>query len=143
MADKEENLLTDKLIYPTDDYIFSIIGDKKIFWQNIMNHMTDNYKDSSGEWNFYNDGKRWLFKMIHKKKTIFWAAILTDTFRITFYFGNKAEPVIDGSDLPQTIKDGFRTAKRYGLIRPVSFKIMNNTDVENVLKLIAIKHKIK
>lgn len=143
MADKEENLLTDKLIYPIDDYIFSIIGDKKIFWQNIMNHMADNYKDSSGEWNFYNDGKRWLFKMIHKKKTIFWAAILTDTFRITFYFGNKAEPVIDGSDLPQTIKDGFRTAKRYGLIRPVSFKIMNNTDVENVLKLVAIKHKLK
>lgn len=143
MADKEENLLTDKLIYPTDDYIFSIIGDKKIFWQNIMNHMTDNYKDSSGEWNFYNDGKRWLFKMIHKKKTIFWAAILTNTFRITFYFGNKAESIIDSSDLPQTIKDGFRTAKRYGLIRPVSFKIMNNTDVENVLKLIAIKHKIK
>ena len=89
MADKEENLLTDKLIYPTDDYIFSIIGDKKIFWQNIMNHMADNYKDSSGEWNFYNDGKRWLFKMIHKKKTIFWAAILTDTFRITFYFGEQ------------------------------------------------------
>src|SRR5674476_809495 len=84
MADKEEILLTDKLIYPADDYIFSIIGDKKIFWQNIMNHMADNYKDSSGEWNFYNDGKRWLFKMIHKKKTIFWAAILTNTFRITF-----------------------------------------------------------
>jgi Protein of unknown function (DUF3788) len=143
MADKEEILLTDKLIYPTDDYIFSIIGDKKVLWQSIMNHMDVNYKDSSGEWNFYNDGKRWLYKMIHKKKTIFWAAILTDTFRITFYFGNKAEPAIDGSDLPQTIKDGFRTAKRYGLIRPVSFKILNNTDVENVLKLIAIKHKIK
>jgi Protein of unknown function (DUF3788) len=143
MADKEEILLTDKLIYPTDDYIFSIIGDKKVLWQSIMNHMDENYKDSSGGWNFYNDGKRWLFKMNHKKKTIFWAAILTGTFRITFYFGNKAEPAIDGSDLPQTIKDGFRTAKRYGLIRPVSFKILNNTDVENVLKLIAIKHKIK
>jgi hypothetical protein len=143
MADKEEVLLTDKLIYPTDDYIFSIIGEKKVLWQRIMNHVDENYKDSSGAWNFYNDGKRWLFKMTHKKKTIFWAAILTDTFRITFYFGNKAESVIDGSDLPQTIKDGFRTAERYGLIRPVSFKILNNTDVENVLKLIAIKHKIK
>ena len=61
MADKEENLLTDKLIYPTDDYIFSIIGDKKVLWQSIMNHMDVNYKDSSGEWNFYNDGKRWLY----------------------------------------------------------------------------------
>ena len=143
MADKEEILLTDKLIYPSDDYIFSIIGDKKVLWQAIMDHMAINYKDSSGVWNFYNDGKRWLFKMVHKKKTIFWAAILTDAFRITFYFGNKAESVIDGSDLPQAIKDEFRTAKRYGLIRPVSFKILNKTDVENVLKLIAIKHKLK
>jgi hypothetical protein len=143
MADNDEILLTDKLIYPTDDLIYSIIGDKKVLWQSIMNHMAVNYKDSSGVWNFYNDGKRWLFKMTNKKKTIFWAAILTGTFRITFYFGNKAEPIIDDSDLPQTIKDGFRTAKKYGLIRPVSFKIMNKTDIENVLKLIAIKHKLK
>jgi hypothetical protein len=143
MADKEEILLTDKLIYPTDDYLFSIIGDKKVLWQTIMDHMAVNYKDSTGGWNFYNDGKRWLFKMVHKKKTIFWAAVLTDSFRVTFYFGNKAESVIDGSDLPQPLKDGFRTAQRYGLIRPVSIKILNKTDVENVLKLVAIKHKLK
>ena len=143
MSEKENILLTDKEICPTDEYIFSILGDKKILWQSIMNHMINSYKDSAGNWNFYNDGKRWLFKMVLKKKTIFWAAILADTFRITFYFGNKAEPIIEDSDLPQTIKDEFRTAKRYGLIRPVSFKIMNKTDVENVMKLIAIKHKIK
>jgi hypothetical protein len=30
--------------------------------------------------------------MQQKKKTIFWVGVLKDTFRITFYFGNKAEP---------------------------------------------------
>ena len=143
MSEKETILLSDKEICPTDEYIFSIIGEKKILWQNIMNHMVSNYKDSAGEWNFYNDGKRWLFKMVHKKKTIFWAAILTDTFRITFYFGNKAEPIIEASDLPQIMKDEFRTAKRYGLIRGISLKILNKTDVENVQKLIAIKVRVK
>jgi hypothetical protein len=143
MAEKENLLLTDKQIYPTDEFIFSIIGDMKIFWQSIMNHMTNNYKDSAGEWNFYNDGKRWLFKMIYKKKTIFWAGILTDTFRITFYLGNKAETIIENSDLPQSIKEEFRTAKRYGLIRPVTFIVKDKTDVNNVLKMIAIKSKLK
>jgi len=143
MSEKETILLSDKEIFPTDEYIFSIIGEKKILWQSIMDHMISNYKDSSGKWNFYNDGKRWLFKMVLKKKTIFWAAILADTFRITFYFGNKAESFIEASDLPQIMKDEFRTAKRYGLIRPVSFNILNKTDVENVQKLIAIKLKIK
>jgi hypothetical protein len=143
MAGSEDILLTDKTIYPTDEIIFSNIGDKKIYWQQIMNYMTANYKDSEGVWNFYNDGKRWLFKMVNKKKTIFWAAVLDGTFRITFYFGAKAEPIIEESDLPQKMKDEFKTAKRYGLIRGISFLINDSEDVDKVLKLIAIKHKVK
>jgi hypothetical protein len=81
--------------------------------------------------------------MVQKKKTIFWAGILQDTFRITFYFGDKAESVIETSDLPSAIKDGFKTAKKYGAIRPISIKVFEYSDVENVLKLIVIKQKIK
>jgi hypothetical protein len=143
MSEKENILLTDKEIYPTDELIFSIIGDKKHLWNSIMDYMNNSYKDSMGQWNFYNDGKRWLYKMVHKKKTVFWAGILNDTFRITFYLGNKAEPIIENSDLPQSIKEEFRTAKRYGLIRPVSFIINDKTDVDNVLKMIDIKSKLK
>jgi hypothetical protein len=143
MEEKEILVLSDKQIIPTDDYIFSILGEKRLLWQNIMKYLFENYKDISGSWNYYNDGKQWLYKLVHKKKTIFWSGIYKDTFRVTFYFGNKAEPVIDSSDLPQKIKDDFKTAKRYGLIRAVSIKVFDNTDIENVFKLIALKHKIK
>lgn len=143
MAENETLLLTDKDIFPTDEYIFSIIGEKKVFWQQIMKYMADNYKDSAGVWNFYNDGKRWLFKMTIKKKTIFWAGILNESFRITFYLGNKAEAMIENSDLPQKIKDEFKTAKRYGLIRPVSFFVQGKTDSDNILKMIVLKCKMK
>lgn len=132
-------VLSDKSVIPTDDYIFSLIGENKIHWLRIMNYISEDYKDASGSWNYYNDGKQWLFKMVHKKKTIFWSGIITGTFRITFYFGDKAEPVIFNSDLPPAIKEGFKTAKKYGLIRPVSIIITDNTDVDNVLKLIGIK----
>jgi hypothetical protein len=143
MAESEELLLSDKSIIPTDDLIFTLISENKVFWIRIMDHISENYKDFSGQWNYYNDGKRWLYKMAHKKKTIFWAAILTGTFRITFYFSDKAEPVIEGSDLSRKLKDEFKTAKKYGLIRPVSLLLKEETDVENVIRLIAIKYKIK
>jgi hypothetical protein len=143
MSESDSILLTDRNIYPTDDYIFSIIGEKKVHWQSIMDHMRSEYKDSDGKWNFYNDGKRWLFKMVYKKKTVFWAAVLEGTFRITFYFGKKAESAIEESDLPLKIKEEFKTAKSYGLIRPVTFIVKDNTDVDNILKLIAIKSKLK
>jgi hypothetical protein len=141
MAGPDSILLTDRNIYPTDDYIFAIIGEKKVFWKEIMSHMSSVYEDSAGQWNFYNDGKKWLFKMVYKKKTIFWAAILTDAFRITFYLGNKAESVIECSDLPGIIKEEFKSAKRYGLIRPVTVIVNEKEDVDNILKLIAIKSK--
>jgi len=143
MSEKEVFILSDKQIIPTDDYIFSILGEKRILWQSVMNYASENYKDISGSWNYYNDGKQWLFKLLQKKKTIFWAGILKDTFRITFWFSDKAESMIDSSDLPQTIKDDFKTAKKYGSIRAVSVKVFDNADVDNVLKMIAIKHKIK
>jgi hypothetical protein len=143
MAEKENLVLSDKQIIPTDDYIFSIIGEKRILWQTIMDYLSDNYKDISGSWNFYNDGKQWLFKLIQKKKTIFWAGILKDTFRVTFYFGDKAETLIDASDLPQAIKDDFKNGKRYGKIRAASLKMSDLSDVESVKKLVAIKMKMK
>jgi len=143
MAENEKMVLSDKSVIPTDNYIFSIIGERKVHWLRIMDYLSENYPDASGSWNFYNDGKQWLFKFVRKKKTIYWASLLKDTFRITFYLGNKAEPVIENSDLPLSIKEEFKTTKRYGLIRPVTFVIRNEGDVDNVLKMIEIKVKLK
>jgi Protein of unknown function (DUF3788) len=143
MAENEKIVLSDKSVVPTDDYIFSIIGERKVYWIRIMHYLSVNYPDASGSWNYYNDGKQWLFKFVRKKKTIFWSSILTDTFRITFYLGNKAEPIIENSDLPTSVKEEFKTAKRYGLIRPVSFIVKDITDVDNILKMIVLKSKLK
>lgn len=140
---ENEILLTDRDIFPSDEIIFSIIGEKQEYWKAIMKFMTDTYIGSAGEWNFYNDGKRWLFKMVFKKKTVFWATILTDGFKVTFYMGNKAEPVIESSDLPVELKEEFKTAKRYGLIRPLTFNVTNQDDFDNIKKVIDIKIKLK
>lgn len=143
MPEKEKLVLSDKSIIPTNDYIYSIIGDKKVLWQNIMSYMTNNYNDSAGEWNYYNDGKRWLYKMLNKKKTVFWISITEDTFRVTFWFSDKAQTLINECNLPESIKDEFSLAKKYGAVRAVTIKINDNRDVDNVLKMIPIKIKLK
>jgi hypothetical protein len=143
MPDEIKLLLSDKQIVPTDDLIYSLIGEKQLLWKNIVKHTTDSYKDISGSWNYYNDGKRWLFKLVRKKKTIFWAGVLEDCFRITFYFGDKAEPFIAESRLPQKVKDDFKTTKRYGTLRAISVRLNNESDIEVVKELVSVKLKIK
>jgi hypothetical protein len=142
MAEDTKLVLSDKSVIPTDEHIYAFLGEKRFDWQSIMHYAAENYKDA-GSWNYYNDGKQWLFKLVNKKKTIFWAGILTNTFRITFYFGDKAEPLIAESDLPEKIKYEFKSARRYGAIRGVSIIVRDKADVDNILKLIKIKHKLK
>ncbi|HEY5469480.1 MAG TPA: DUF3788 family protein [Bacteroidales bacterium] len=143
MAENLNIQLSDKGIIPTDEVLFSIIGDKMNLWHVLMNTVKDKYPDSTGSWNYYNDGKRWLFKMTRKKKTMFWTTVFEDTFRITFYFGDKAEPLIFSSDLSVTIKNDFKTSRRYGLIRAITVIVNEQSDIDTVLRLISIKLKIK
>lgn len=144
MAKKEELALSDRNVVPDNELVFSIIGDKrKLLWQNILKGISENHSDVSWSWNYYNDGKQWLFKLVRKKKTIIWGAILkSGDFRITFYFGDKAAPMIETSDLPENIRDDFRTAKKYGAIRPITVLVNSEQDVDNIMKLAGIKVKV-
>lgn len=143
MSEIEKLILSDKQTIPTDKLISSLLGKKWKLWQEIIKFAVGNYKDISYSWNYYNDGKRWLFKLVQKKKTIFWGALYEDTFRITFYFGDKAEPSILASDLPESVKHKFMTGKRYGKIRAISTKVFKSSDVKVVKMLIDIKSKLK
>jgi hypothetical protein len=143
MAEPHDLVLGDKSVYPSDEVLFSIFGEKRDVWQGIIDYATNNYTDVTSEWRYYNDGHQWLFKMQHKKKTIFWIGVMKDTFRVTFYFGNKAEGAIMESSLPGKIKDDFVNAQHYGQLRAITVKVSGMQDLENISKLIDIKTKLK
>lgn len=139
----EPIVLTDKSVYPDDELIFSIIGVNSIHWKKLLASVRELYPASEEVWNYYNDGKNWLFRVILKKKTLFWMAVHEDTFRITFYFGDKAEPLIEKSSLPGELKATFKNGTRYGKIRPISFKVTSREDVNNALIITGIKAAMK
>jgi hypothetical protein len=135
--------LSDKNVVPTDEFVYSVIGERKEYWQTIIRYATENYREVSGSWNYYNDGKQWVYKFVEKKKTLFWAVLLKDTFRLTFYFGDKAEPMIAASGVPVEIVESFKTSKRYGAIRGITFNVYSKSDLENIIRLMDVKHKLK
>ena len=95
------------------------------------------------EWRYYKDGKSWLMKVQHKKKTVFWLSILRGTFRTTFYVHEKAKKMIEESALTPKLKDQFRTGKSYGKIRGITMVYKTRKDVEFAKELIGIKLRIK
>ncbi|HEY3388458.1 MAG TPA: DUF3788 family protein [Prolixibacteraceae bacterium] len=139
----EPIVLTDRFTAPTDEFIFSIIGDKKIFWKRIMNYLHENHTDISEVWRYYNDGKCWLFRTLKKKKTIFWVGIIDGTFRVSFYLADNAILLIAQSDLSERIKNEYANTQSSRVGRSITIKINDAEDVENVIKLIEIKLKLK
>ena len=143
MEAKETPVLGDKSIYPSDDILYLLTGENLRIWQKIIDFASSSYDNITKEWRYYNDGKQWLFKIQYKKKTIYWSGVHSGTFRITFYFGNKAEHILEESDLPEAIKEQFRSAKTFGNMRPVTFSISPDTDIESIFKLIDLKTRLK
>jgi hypothetical protein len=139
----ETMVLNDKSVTPNDEIVFSIIGDKRLLWQKIMNYLHDNHTDVTEVWKYYNDGKSWLFRTLKKGKTIFWIRVLEDTFRVAFYFGDKAEPMIEQSSLPESIKNDFRNAKRFNTTRGIAIGMADDADASNAIKLIELRLKLK
>lgn len=139
----EPIVLTDPNVQPTDELIFSIIGENSVYWEKLVDYLYDKHLNISEEWRFYNDGKSWLYKAVKKKQTIYWIGVIKDTFRVTFWFGEKATPILEASALPESIKEEFRNAKRYGQLRAISIEMRSPDDFENVVKLVELKLKIK
>ena len=138
----EPIVLTDPNVQPTDELINSIIGENSKYKQRIIQYLYDNHRDITEVWKFYNDGKCWLYRALRKGKTIFWLGILKNTFSITFYLSDKAEALIEDSAVSDHIKEEFWNTKG-SKFRAVTVVMHSSDDLENVLKLIAIKLKMK
>ena len=52
MAEPEKGILSDRNVLPTDEYIFTLIGDNKLHWTKIMDYVSGNYDNISGTWNY-------------------------------------------------------------------------------------------
>ncbi len=143
MLSSEKKILSDPLIEPTDEFICHFLGDKKIWWHTIIDGTIKNYPNVTGVWKYYNDGKQWLFRLLQKKNTIFWLSLFEDTFRITFYFTDKAESILEESTIPREVVEQFKSGKYFNKIRGITVKMGKDQDVDTVLKLIAVKLQIR
>ena len=136
-------ILSDKSQFPTDEIIFSHIGRAKALWVSLFKFLADEHPDFTQEWRYYGDGKSWLMKVQHKKKTVFWLSILKGSFRTTFYIHEKAEKMVADSKIGQELKEQFRDGKNFGKIRGIRVMFKNKKDVESAKELIGMKLSLK
>ncbi len=138
MAEKEVFILSDPFAEPTDEHLARVLGNKHEWWKTICAYAYSNHANVTEVWKFYNDVNQWLFRLQHRKETLFWIGVLEGTFRISFYFSSKYEPMIEASELPEEVKEAWRQTKG-SKFRPVSIKMSNREEVEVACQLTDLK----
>ncbi len=130
---------TDKSAKPTEKTILAAVGKAAPAWREVFDRIHADHPDIEEVWNYYADGKSWLLKVTHKRKTVCWGAVEDGSFRLSFYFPARLTPELLESELSKERKDSLRKAATVGKLIPVSVAFGPKSGVEDVMTLIALK----
>ncbi|HCC38168.1 MAG TPA: hypothetical protein DEQ14_11475 [Treponema sp.] len=137
----EKQILTDPMTKPESNVLADALGkDYKKFTDFAENV---NEKGLVLEWNYYNDGKSWLCKILNKKKNLGWLSVWDTGFRLTFYFTEKTIGGIYDLDIDDSIKNTAKETKSVGKLLPVILPVKNKKTLDDGLKILEYKMTLK
>jgi hypothetical protein len=150
----EVQLLREQEIYPSEEVLRNVLGqvyDVLAELETCLTVETDNtsaslstsYPSLRIDWNYYNDGKSWLCKVCHKKKTVFWLSVWEGYFQTGFFFLERHLEGIAALDISEQIKGDFCRMKHIGKLIPMVIKINKQEQLADVLKVVKFKKEAK
>lgn len=139
----ETPLLKDPSISPTKKLLEGTLGRSFAAYEELMTKTRSQDYELDAQWNYYNDGKVWLCKVQHKKKTVFWLSVWDKYFKLGFYFTEKNCKGIFELDIDDHIKKGFTEQKPIGKLLPLTLVINKKEQLKDALKVIEYKKGLK
>lgn len=144
MAMEAQMLLRDSEIFPSDKVLKDTLGDDVYsVLESLLRTITSEEYGFDIEWRFYNDGKAWFGKVIHKKKTILWLSAWEGFFKTGFYFTEKHLEAIAALDISEKIKEEFCMMKPIGKLIPMIFNINSGNQLQDLLTVVRFKKSLK
>ena len=139
----ETQLLRDQEIFPSKEVLKDVLGKVYDVLEELETQITKSDIALTLDWRYYNDGKSWLCKVCHKKKTVFWLSVWEGHFKTTFFFLERHFDGITALDISGYIKDDFCRIKPIGKLLPMVINIDRQEQISDLLKVIEFKKKVK
>jgi hypothetical protein len=139
----ETQLLREKDIFPSKEVLKDVLCEVFPVLDAMEARVTQGDFALSLDWHYYNDGKSWLGKVCHKKKTVFWLSVWEGSFKTTFFFLERHLEGIAALDISEQIKEDFCRTKSVGKLLPMILNINKQEQLTDLLKVIEFKKKAK
>ena len=139
----ETQLLREQEIFPSKEVLKEVLGEVYNVLDELETRITKSDIALTLDWHYYNDGKNWLGKVCHKKKTVFWLSVWEGCFKTTFFFLERHLEGIAALDISEQIKENFLRTKNVGKLLPMVITIDRQEQLADLLKVIEFKKKAK
>jgi len=136
----ETHLLSKPELFPSKEILIQVLGNIYDVFEELEKKLTQDELALTLDWNYYNDGKSWLCKVVHKKKTVFWLSIWDGFIQAGFFFLVRH---LEGIAELQLEENSFTVEKEIGKLIPFVFRINKKEQIENLLKMVEFKKKAK
>jgi hypothetical protein len=133
------SIFKDKSVKPDTRAFAEAIGETAGYWKELRNGLEDEFGELVEDWKFYGQKSGWILKLLRKKRNLFFVTPQEGFFRSVFVFGDRAVAEVESSDLPESIKDALRTARKYAEGLGLQIEVTTVDDIDVVKKLVRIK----
>jgi len=137
----ETKIFTDPAVEPNNENLEAALGKNYTVFAEFEKKTAA--LDLVLEWHYYNDAKSWLCKVLSKKKNLCWLSAWSTGFKLTFYFPDKAINGVYELDISDEIKTAAKEMKPVGKSHPVMFLVKSKKIINDGLKLLEYKRKLK
>ncbi len=104
--------LKDESVYPSDEVLKGILAESFTAYQELLKLYAAN--SFTVEWRYYHDGKAWLCKVQHKKKTVVWMSAWKGYMQAAIYVPEKHASALFALDISEERKQRIRETKKMG-----------------------------
>lgn len=134
--------LTNKDQYPDSEILETVLENSFPLYQRTVQALSAD--DIQITWNYYNDGKAWMGKLLwKKKKNLGWLHIYNGLFKVTIYFTEKYRAGMETLDINPHRKSSFLQTPSVGKLLPMTFQMEQEKDLSDLLCVIGYKKKCR
>jgi len=136
-----KSLYLDKGILPDELMLAVALGENKLYWDEILRHISEVYTVVSSEWKHYGIAWGWSFVIKSKSKTLCYLIPADGHFNVAIIFNEKGRAIAAESELSEQVKQAVEASKDNPKNIPYDYPVMGKDDVEIAKRLIMIRSK--
>jgi len=124
---------------PTAAAVAKALAGAADLWTDLRKQVASQYDRLAEDWVFSGKNWGWSLRLKHKKRAVLYMTPSTGFFYAGLALGEKAVAAANTSDLPPNLLEIIDGSPKYAEGRGVRLEVRSAADLDNVVKLAAIK----